>query len=128
MPDKFTFNTFFILGTLFFCSFALADTPPTLTEHSHAITVSGKLTFFRSQMKGLEIGPGNDRLDAEVLVGLDSQPGNIYGVRLHEDEPSAAEMITTLREAYLRKIPVTIQVPVIPGRKNLNIFWVQLGK
>jgi len=63
-----------------------------------------------------------------VLVTLDTQPGKVFGVRLHEDEPSAREIINTLREAYLHKIPVTIQSPVTPGKSNLKINWVQLGK
>ena len=58
---------------------------------------------------------------------LDSKPDKVYGVRLHEDEPSAREIIATLREAYLRNIPVTIESPLEPGRKHSRINWVQLG-
>lgn len=122
-------NMFLMIGLLSSIPFALADTPASLTaEHGHAVTASGKLTLFRAQVKGLEIGSDKDRLDAEVLVTLDSQPDKVYGVRLHEDEPSAREIINTLREAYLHDIPVTIQSPLEPGRKNLRINWVQLGK
>jgi len=122
-------NTALMIGLLFSAPFVQADVPASLTaEHGHAVTASGKLTLFRAQVKGLEIGPEKDRLDAEVLVTLDSQPDKVYGVRLHEDEPSAREIISTLREAYLHNIPVTIQSPLELGRKNLRINWVQLGK
>ncbi len=116
-------------GLLFAAPFAQADTPATLKgEHGSSFTASGKITLFRAQTKGLEIGPANDRLDAEVLVTLDSEKDKVFGIRLHEDEPSAREMIEILREAYLRNLPVTIQTPLTPGRKNLRITWVQLGE
>ena len=119
----------FIPAFLFAVSFAQADTPASLRgEHGGQITVAGKITLFRAQMKGLEIGPENDRLDAEVLITLDSEPNTVFGIRLHEDEPSAREMIETLREAYLHDMPVTVQAPKSPGKKNLRIVWVQLGK
>jgi len=122
-------NICLFTGLLLSTSIALADTPASLTAvHGHAVTASGKLTLFRAQIKGLEIGTDKDRLDAEVLVTLDTVPDKVYGVRLHEDEPSAREIINTLREAYLHNIPVTIQSPMEPGRKNLRINWVQLGK
>jgi len=122
-------NSSLLMGLVFSASIALADTPASLTaEHGHAVTATGKLTLFRAQVKGLEIGSGKDRLDAEVLVTLDTTPDKVYGVRLHEDEPSAREIINTLREAYLHNIPVTIQSPLEPGRNNLRINWVQLGK
>lgn len=115
-------------GFLFAASFAQADTPNTLRgEHGSSFTATGKIALFRAQTKGLEIGPTNDKLDAEVLVTLDSEPDKVFGIRLHEDEPSAREMITTLREAFLHDMPVTIQTP-LTRTKNLRITWVQLGK
>ena len=118
-----------IMGLLFAVSFAQADTPGSLRgEHGSSFTAAGKITLFRAQYKGLEIGTANDRLDAEVLVTLDSEPDKVFGIRLHEDEPSAREMIETLRQAFLHNMPVTIQTPLTPGQKNLRITWVQLGK
>jgi hypothetical protein len=118
-----------LVGLLFTASFAQADTPGSLRgEHGSSFTATGKITLFRVQIKGLEIGPANDRLDAEVLVTLDSEPDKVFGIRLHEDEPDAREMIETLRAAYFNNAPVTIQTPLTPGRKNLRVTWVQLGK
>ena len=85
--------------------------------------------MFRSQAKNVEFGPETDLLDAEVLITLDSKPGMVFGIRLHDDEPSAREMIETLRAAYLGKLPITLESQAgPPGRKNLKINWVQLGK
>ncbi len=112
-------------------STAQADTPKSLTEHVHGNTKVwvGNIAIFRSQAKDIEMGPKSDRLDAEVLVVLDSQPDVIFGIRLHEDEPSAREMIETLRAAYFAKAPVSIESQAgPPGKKNLKINWVQLGK
>ena len=114
---------------LFSISTAQADTPGTLRgEHGAHMTVSGKISLFRAQIAGLEIGPPNDRLDAEVLVTLDSQPDTVFGISYHKEDPVARTMIETLREAYLHDMPVTVQAPMLPGRKHLRLIWVQLGK
>ena len=120
-----------VAGALLMLSTAQADTPKSLTEHVHGNTATwtGKIAIFRTQAKNIEMGPENDRLDAETLVTLDSQPGMIFGIPLHEDNPSAREMIETLRAAYLGKLPVIIESQAGPtGKKNLKINWVQLGK
>ena len=118
-----------IVALLFSFSLAQADTPSSLRgEHAAMMTLSGKISLFRAQIKGLEIGPPNDRLDAEVLVTLDSQPDTVFGISYHQEDPAARTMIETLREAYLHDMPVTVQAPSIPGRKHLRLIWVQLGK
>jgi hypothetical protein len=118
-----------IAALLFSISLAQADTPSSLRgEHAAMITKSGKISLFRAQIKGLEIGPPNDRLDAEVLVTLDSQPDTVFGIAYHQEDPAARTMIETLREAYLHDMPVTLQAPLILGRKHLRLIWVQLGK
>jgi len=125
-----TYHRIFVLiaGMLLCAVIAYADVPASLKAvHGHSVTASGKLTIFRIQVPGLNIGPDNDRLVAEVLVTLDSQPDNVYGISLKDGDASAAEMAATLREAYVRNIPVTLQTPLTPGRKNLRITWVQLG-
>ena len=118
-----------VMALLFSVSLAQADTPGSLRgEHAAMMTKSGKISLFRAQIKGLEIGPPNDRLDAEVLVTLDSQPDLVFGISYHQEDPAARTMIETLREAYLHDIPVTLQAPSLPGRKHLRLIWVQLGK
>ena len=114
---------------LFSMSLAHADIPGSLRgEHAAMMTMTGKISLFRAQIKGLEIGPPNDRLDAEVLVTLDTQPDMVFGVAYHQEDPAARTMIETLREAYLHDMPVTLQAPSLPGRKHLRLIWVQMGK
>jgi len=118
-----------ITALLLSISWAQADTPSSLRgEHGGQMTLSGKISLFRAQIKGLEIGPPNDRLDAEVLVTLDSKPDMVFGIAYHTEDPAARTMIETLREAYLHDMPVTVQAPLMPGRKHLRLIWVQLGK
>ena len=106
-----------------------ADTPKSLMDtHGHTAIVSGKITLFRAQVEGLEIGPADDRLDAEALVTLDSQPGKVFGIRHHEEVAATENIIDTLREAYLHNLPVTIEHGIAPGKNNLKIIWVQLGE
>jgi len=106
-----------------------ADTPKSLMDtHGHAAIVSGKLTMFRAQIQGLELGPETDRLDAETLVTLDSEPGKVFGISHHEEVAATESIVDTLREAYINKIPVTIQYGIAPGKNNLKIIWVQLGE
>ena len=108
---------------------ARADTPETLMgPHGHAVTVQGKIILYRNQVQGLEIGPENDRLDAETLVVLDSEPDKTFGIRHHENIPATQAIVDTLREAYMHDIPVTIQHVIAPGKKNVKINWVQLGE
>ena len=108
--------------------FANADTPPTLAgPHGHGVDVSGKITLFRTQTQGLEIGRGDNYLDAEVLVTLDTQPGKVFGLRYHEDSSAARAIVETLRAAYMENRPVTLQHQMAPGKQHLKINWVQLG-
>ena len=107
---------------------ALADTPSTLMgPHGHGVTVEGKIILYRNQVQGLELGPEDDRLDAETLVVLDTYPDKVFGIRHHDNIPATEAIVDTLREAYLHSVPVTIQHVIKPGKNNLKINWVQLG-
>jgi len=123
------FIAVFILGMM--GSVALADTPPSLAvPDTHSIESKGKLSLYRVQIQGLEFGRQNERIDAEVFVTLDSEPGMVFTLRLHEDSPPVNTVIAeTLREAYLNKTPVTIYRQIAPpGRKNVKIHMVQFDR
>lgn len=119
------------IGVLFFAlatGLSYADTPKSLAgPHGHGQEAKGKITMFRSQQQNLELGADSDFLDAEVLVTLDTQPGKVYGVRLHGDSEANAQIAETLRAAYLANRPVVLQHRLDVGKKNLQIIWVQLG-
>ncbi len=107
-----------------------ADTPASLRgKHDASSVVTGKVTLYRVQVQGLEIGPADDRLDAEVLVVLDSAPDMVFGIRMHEDVTASSQsMVDLLHDAYKDGTTVTLQYPMAPGKKHNRINWVQLGK
>lgn len=90
--------------------------------------MKGKVNLYRVQIQGFEIGKQLNKLDAEILVTLDSDPTKTYGVRLHENSPPINKvMADTLREAYLQNIPVTLYYQKVPG-PNVKINMVQFNK
>lgn len=111
-------------------SVALADTPPSLqVPDSHSIHSKGVINLFRVQVQGLEFGRDSEEIDAEVFVTLDSKPGMVYTLRVHDDSPPVNTVISeTLREAYMSKMPVTIYHQIAPGRKNVKIHMVQMDR
>jgi hypothetical protein len=97
--------------------------------HAHAAATTGKVTMLRVQRQGVEYGPKEDRLDAEVLVQLDTRQKGVLGLRVHDNSGQAiAEMIEVLKTAYASGQPVTIFHTDKPGAENEEIIWVQLGE
>jgi len=122
-------QTIVLASTLSLAGIALADTPASLAgPHSHGTEVSGKITLLRAQEQGLEIGANANFLDAELLVTLDTQPGKVFGLKLHESSEANRQIADTLRAAYLNNRPVTLQHRIAPGKTHLKINWVQLGE
>jgi len=110
---------------------ALADTPPSLTvPDTHSVPSKGKVTLYRVQIQGLELGRDQNLIDAEVFVTLDSEPGMVFGLRLHDDSPPVNGIIAeTLREAYLSQTPITIYHQIgPPSRKHVKIHMVQYDR
>ena len=87
-----------------------ADAPPKIDiPDTHSVENKGKINLYRVQVQGLEFGRGDEEVDAEVLVTLDSQPGMVYTLRLHPDSPPINKVLAdTLRDAYLSQTPVTL--------------------
>ena len=108
---------------------AWADTPPKInTPDSHSVEHRGTISLYRVQIQGLEFGRDENRIDAEIIVTLDSQPDMVYTVRLHEDSPPVNKVLAdTLRDAYLNKTPVTIYHQIAPGKKHVKIHMIQLN-
>ena len=115
-------------GMLLAFSNTSADTPALVGKHDHAKQISGKVTMFRTQEKGLEIETGGEKIDAEILVQLDAEPKMVFTLPLHEPDPARKEMIETLRQAYINDTPVTIEHKLAVGKKTAQINWVQLGE
>lgn len=109
-------------------SSTMADTPKLEGNHGHAVQVSGKITMFRNQQKDIEIMANGEKVDAEILVQLDTQPKLVLTLPLHEQDPARIEMVETLRQAYINDKSVTIEHRIAPGKQTAQINWVQYGE
>ena len=108
---------------------AVADSPVKIgTPDSHSMEVTGKVSLYRVQMEGATFGKGKDKAHTEILISLDSKPGMIYTLSLHNANNGAAtvdqEMAKTLRAAYVRKSPVTLYHQT--ANKKDNNFKIQM--
>lgn len=119
--------------SLVYTSSAVADSPVKIDQPDrHSVEVKGKVNLYRVQIKGMDFGAGKNKAHAEVLVGIDSKPGMIYTLSLHENGsnyPSAVnqEISKTLRAAYVNKTPVTMYHQIAVNRdNNYRILMVQL--
>lgn len=117
---------------LLFGGVALADSPVKIDKpDSHSVEVKGKVNLYRVQVEGMNFGKGLNKSHAEVLVSLDSQPGMIYTLSLHDTKNGQSvvnrEIADTLRTAYVNKSPVTLYHQMAIKRdNNFKILMVQL--
>jgi hypothetical protein len=129
---KYSAMGFVVSLGLLFGGIALADSPVQIDKpDSHSVAVKGKVNLFRVQVEGMNFGTGENKTHAEVFVTLDSKPGMIYSLALHDDKngqsPANQEIADTLRTAYVNKIPVTLYHQIAIKRdNNFKILMVQL--
>lgn len=111
----------------------LADSPVKIDKpDSHSVAVTGKVNLYRVQVENMDFGKGRNKVHAEVFVSLDSQPGMIYTLALHdtnnEKNTVNREIADTLRTAYVSKSPVTLYHQIAIQRdNNYKILMVQLN-
>lgn len=89
------------------------------------LTAPGRLTLLRVHELGTGFGPPDDHIDAEVIVRLDSRPGESFGFRLRTNPelPSATAMLASLRAALVHDLPVRL-VYVPDGRTMRQLVGV----
>jgi hypothetical protein len=87
----------------------------------------GRITLLQVQNPGMGFGPPNDRLDADVVIALDSLPGRFFGFQLRNDAQRAARrgMFNLLRDAFRQGRPILIDY-VRTGVRNGRILRVIL--
>jgi hypothetical protein len=118
---------------LLFAGAAVADSPVDINKpDSHSVEVKGKVTLYRVQIEGMNFGEGKDKVNGEVFVSLDSNPGMIYSLSLQSGKNGESavnqEIANTLRTAYVNKIPVTLYYQMgIKRDNNFKIMMVQLN-
>jgi hypothetical protein len=120
---------FFAVVLISLSPVVFADSPKTITAPDrHSVEVKGKINLYRVQVEGMKLGEGENEVNAEVFVTLDSNPKMVYSLQLHKDSPiSNRVMADTLRDAYVNKLPVTLYHQISPKQENnFKILMVQL--
>jgi hypothetical protein len=84
------------------------------------VNARGHITLLRVHDVGTAYGPPTDRIDVEVVVTLDSEPGKAFGFQLRTDTklPARQGMLDLLRDAYANNSLVSIDYTIAPGKKN----------
>ncbi|MEO6103120.1 MAG: alkaline phosphatase D family protein [Pseudoxanthomonas sp.] len=108
------------------------------------LSARGRISLLRvNDLRG-GYGPTTDRLDGEVIVQLDTEPGRAFGFQLRDDDnlPVRRRMLALLRDAFTHDRPITIdylrtgplngqiirasELPTPPpaalGRTNMNLI------
>lgn len=91
---------------------------------------TGKITFLRVHDVGTGFGPPSDFIDVEVVVQIDTKPGESYGFQLRNDSNRAARqgMLDLLRDAFNTNATVVLDYDIQPPKKNGVIIRVALKK
>jgi hypothetical protein len=101
--------------------------PPTYAD---LLQSRGKLKFLRVHDVGTGFGPPSDFIDVEVVIQLNTRPGESYGFQLRNDANRAARqgMLDLLRDAFNNNWTVVVDYNISPPKKNGVIIRVALVK
>lgn len=74
------------------------------------LSAQGRLTMLRVQDLNNGFGPATDRIDGEVVMALDNEPGRAFGFQLRRGDPLPARqrLLALLRDAFNHDRPLTI--------------------
>lgn len=92
---------------------------------------SGHITMLRVHELGTGYGPGDDYIDGEVVIRLDSYSNRAFGFKLRsEDDRLAARqgMLDLLRDGFNNGWIVSVDFLVESGKNNGEIIRVWLTK
>jgi hypothetical protein len=94
------------------------------------LQASGKISFLRVHDVGSGFGPPSDFIDVEVVIQLNTKPGESFGFQLRADANRAARqgMLDLLRDAFNNNWTVTIDYDITPPKKNGVIVRVAVVK
>ncbi|AFL82114.1 hypothetical protein Aeqsu_2661 [Aequorivita sublithincola DSM 14238] len=90
----------------------------------------GKVILLRLSDVGDKYGPSGDKIDAEVIMKIDSKPDNAFGFQLRKDsnELTHTAMFEMLQYAYANNVNVRIEYTRLAGKKNFILFRVILQR
>jgi hypothetical protein len=109
---------------------ALAGVLAANPANADLLESTGKITFLRVHDVGTGFGPPSDFIDVEVVIQLDSRPGESFGFQLRADANRAARqgMLDLLRDAFENNLNVTIDYNIEPPKRNGVIIRVALRR
>jgi hypothetical protein len=91
----------------------------------------GKIKHLRVNDLGHVWGSGNDKLNTEVVVQLDTAPEDeAFGFEIRADDPnlpSRLAMLSVLRDAYIHKLTINLGFDIDPGKKCGNLRRIDLS-
>lgn len=75
------------------------------------LAARGRLTLLRVHEIGSGFGPAVDRIDGEVVIALDTEPGRAFGFQLRRDAklPARRRLLALLRDAFANDRPLLIE-------------------
>jgi hypothetical protein len=102
----------------------------TTSVKADVVESSGKVTFLRVHNVGSGWGPAADFIDVEVVIQLDTKPGESFGFQLRNDSNRAVRqgMLDLLRDAFNNNGTVVIDYNIESPKKNGVILRVALTK
>ena len=111
-------------------SAALMAVFATAPVNADLVQSAGKITFLRVHDVGSGFGPKTDFIDVEVVVQINTKPGESYGFQLRNDANRAARqgMLDLLRDAFNTNATVVLDYEIEPPKKNGVIIRVALRK
>jgi hypothetical protein len=111
-------------------SFGFQDDTTAPSEEDVLRQATGKITLLRAHDVGTGFGPPSDFIDVEVVIRLDTRPGNSMGFQLRDDgnRPAREAMMNLLRDAFNNEWTVTIDYEIDEGDTNGVIRRVWLTK
>lgn len=109
--------------------FIVLATFDSTAQPTRILAATGKVTMLRAHDQGTRYGPADDSIDAEVVIWLNTHPGQSFGFQLRDNErtPSRRAMYDLLLQAYIHDWTVRIDYfQIDPTRKNHIMFraWV----
>ena len=116
---------------LFFSVSSFADSPVSVDKpDSHSVEVKGKVSLYRVQVEGMNMGAATDKVNAELFVSLDSNPDMVYALDLTSKSPASNKVIAdTLRDAYINQLPITLYHQIdFKKKNNFKILMVQVHR
>lgn len=102
----------------------------TSVQAQQIFAVEGQLTFIRVHDVGTGFGSQSNFIDAEVIVGLNSQATNRYGFQLRNDTNQRVRqgMLDLLRDAFENNWNVRLEYFSEAGKTNFILFRVIVTK